>query len=234
LKIKEVDSKLKLTLLLTASLLIAGCGGRRQSVDSEEHGASEEETLTQDTLPAFQSALGYFEASKDAFLDGQYRYAADFILAGIEEVKATRGSLPGKDEEALDPALQQLDRMAARLSRYELEGPEQEIQRDYARAALEMVYILLIIEKVDEDYPVTRLIRLLEFCLDALRQAHPFLRGDANTAAAPLLESGRITLTGLSARTSPATRAETVALLQSIQAFLRRYKTEIEIPESPG
>lgn len=219
-----------LLYLIPLLLFLSACGDHQGAAESDETRTPEEQTLTQDTLPTFQTALGYFEASEKFFQDGHYRYAADFIVAGIEEVRSRSLSLSEEKEAALAGALRQLDRMAARLSRFKLEGPEKEIQRDFARAQLEMAHILLLIEPLGDEYPAKELPQLLKFCTNSVQRAEPFLEGETNTAATPILESGREILAVLSSDPTPATHGRAIAFSQSLRTFLSSHKNEIEVP----
>lgn len=210
---------------LIASLLLWACEDSNPSESAPGKPPEEEQSLLQDTLPSYDSALGYFEASRSAFDGDRYRKASDFIVAGVEELAS--GQEEASEADARQQSLQELDRMAARLSRFELEGDEEDTRRSFAKALMEMDFLLLQDEELTDSLPAEYNLRLLAFSIETLRRADPFLPGSANETAGPLIEQGESLLDRSKKDPAALDSTEARRLLGDIRAFLENVKGEI-------
>jgi hypothetical protein len=187
------------TWYIFIALLLAACGGRNDE-------ALLGEAPPADSLPRFDHPLSYFDAAARAYPGDSIRRTADYILAGIDAIAFD--SLPaGPSRDTLMKSLQELERMAARLSRHELEAHEQDVERAYARAYLEMAHVQLLLSELSQKNPPG----LRDFVRRAIAAAQPFLSGQALEAAEQFAGAAQ------------------EAYLSSARDFIATYKSDVEL-----
>lgn len=115
--------------------------------------------------------------------------------------------------------IQDLTLLAARLSRYEISDDREALDREFARARLDMSTLLLMATDFEEQAPVL-ISKRLDFCFEALKAAMPYLPGQTDEELRSLLLEKR-------QLGKNASSEQLLAFLHTTQLFLEKHKTEI-------